>query len=75
MAEYGQVNMLYDRAIYNGMVLTINPWFDIIQDGVVGIRNGVFDRVERRVQEISEYPAAEYIDASGRIIRTTGGRL
>jgi 5-methylthioadenosine/S-adenosylhomocysteine deaminase len=68
MAESGQVNMLYDRVIYNGIVLTINPRFDIICDGVVGIRNGVIDRVERRSQAISEYSAAEYIDASGGII-------
>jgi 5-methylthioadenosine/S-adenosylhomocysteine deaminase len=58
----------FDRVIHNGVVLTINQRFDILQDGVVCVLNGMIDRVERRNQAISEYPAAEYIDASGGII-------
>jgi 5-methylthioadenosine/S-adenosylhomocysteine deaminase len=60
--------MPYDRVIHNGTVLTLNRHFDIIYDGVVCIRNGRIDRVEGRTKELSEYPAAEYINAAGGII-------
>lgn len=65
--------MKFDRIIYNGIVLTVNPDFEIIEDGVVGIKNGVIQFVEARTvkprkKDISQYSADDFVDANGGIV-------
>lgn len=60
--------MSFDRVIYNGVVMTVNPDFDIIPDGVVGIKSGIIECAESRKRDIPYYPAKEYINARGGII-------
>jgi 5-methylthioadenosine/S-adenosylhomocysteine deaminase len=62
------MNRVHDRVIHNGMVLTVNAGFDIIDDGVVCINNGVITRVDARKGPINDYPARDYVDAAGGII-------
>ncbi len=60
--------MNYDIVIHNGTILTVNPSFDIIEDGVVGIRQ---DRLELVASKTDAHPlprAAKIIDAAGGII-------
>lgn len=59
---------IYDRVIHNGMVLTVNAGFEIINDGVVCIRDGVIVRVEARKGPVGDYPARDFTDAAGGII-------
>ncbi len=59
---------MYDLVIHNGMVLTVNPGFDIIKDGVICVDDGVIARVETRKKPLSDYPARDIIDAAGGII-------
>ena len=37
--------MNFDIVIYNGTIITVNPGFDIIRDGVVGIKNGKLEQI------------------------------
>ena len=60
--------MKFDRIIYNGIVLTVNPEFDIIEDGVVGIKDGVIQFVEARKKDILQYRADDAVNANGGII-------
>jgi 5-methylthioadenosine/S-adenosylhomocysteine deaminase len=64
----GTSSEMYDLIIHSGMVLTVNPGFDIINDGVICINDGVIARVEARKGPISNYSAHEIIDAAGGII-------
>lgn len=60
--------MKFDRIIYNGTIMTVNPDFEIIHDGVVGITNGVIQYVASRDKNISRYRAEERVDAKGGIV-------
>ncbi len=60
--------MIFDRIIYNGIVLAVNPGFDIIEDGVVGIKDGVIQFVEPRKNDISQYRADDVVNANGGIV-------
>ncbi len=60
--------MRYDTVILNGRVLTLNPAFDIIEDGAVCIENGVIVRVEPRPPDMGAYPADQVIDAQKGLI-------
>lgn len=60
--------MKFDTVIHNGTVVTVNRNFDILPDGVVGVRDGVIKCVQARCGDPSGFPAAEYIDAGGGII-------
>jgi 5-methylthioadenosine/S-adenosylhomocysteine deaminase len=60
--------MRYDRIIYNGVVVTVNPRFDVIADGLVCITDGIIRQVQQRRWPILDYPAEEYVDASGGLI-------
>ncbi len=57
-----------DRVIYNGTVLTVNPDFEIIADGIVGIRDGKIVQVASRSKPIDSYAAKDAVDARGGII-------
>ncbi|MCD6138541.1 MAG: amidohydrolase [Deltaproteobacteria bacterium] len=58
----------YDIVIHNGTILTINETFDIIDNGVVCITNGVFSRIERRRYDRPLPTATHSIDACRGII-------
>ena len=60
--------MKYDRIIYNGCVITVNPAFEIIADGLVAIRNGEIVRVEKKPVDVGTYAADEWVDAAGGLI-------
>ena len=60
--------MKFDRIIYNGIVLTVNPDFEIIEDGVVGIKDGLIQSVKLREKDISQYSADDFVDANGGIV-------
>ncbi len=56
----------YDRIIHNGCVVTLNPEFDIVEDGVVCIQDGLIARIEKKAPDFSS--AGEWIDADGGLI-------
>ncbi len=60
--------MQYDTVIINGRVLTLNPTFDIIENGVVCIQDGIIVRVEARVSDTAAYPAEQVIDARDGLV-------
>ncbi|MEE4359239.1 MAG: amidohydrolase [Desulfococcaceae bacterium] len=60
--------MNYDTVIYNGTVITLNPDSDIVEKGVVCIREGKIDGIyqQKAGEELPKSP--EKIDAEGGII-------
>ena len=60
--------MTYDRIIYNGCVIPVNPAFDIIYDGMVAIRDGRIARVEKKPSDFDAYQADDWVDAAGGLI-------
>jgi 5-methylthioadenosine/S-adenosylhomocysteine deaminase len=40
--------MSFDIIIHNGTIITVNPDFDIIKDGIVCIKKGRLERIEPR---------------------------
>jgi 5-methylthioadenosine/S-adenosylhomocysteine deaminase len=58
----------WDTLFYNGCVLTVNPAFDVIEDGIICVKDGIIERVEKRSGNAQEYPAAERVDAGGGMI-------
>ncbi|MBU4259497.1 MAG: amidohydrolase [Proteobacteria bacterium] len=60
--------MSFDIVIHNGTIVTVNPDFDIIEDGIVCIKNGRLERVESRSAGYLLPEAEEIIDAKGGII-------
>ena len=60
--------MVFDIVIHNGVVITVNSDFDIIENGVVCITRGKLESIEARVDD-KPLPEAEHIiDANGGII-------
>jgi len=60
--------MEFDIVVYNGIIVTVNPDFDIIDKGVVCIRNGMLDRIGPWDEDV-EVPAADtVINAKGGIV-------
>jgi 5-methylthioadenosine/S-adenosylhomocysteine deaminase len=60
--------MKFDIVVYNGIIVTVNPDFDIIDKGVVCIRNGMLERIEPWDEDV-EVPAADtVINAKGGIV-------
>ena len=60
--------MSFDIVIHNGTIITANPDFDIIKNGIVCIKNGRLERVESRNASYLLPEAKEIIDAKGGII-------
>jgi 5-methylthioadenosine/S-adenosylhomocysteine deaminase len=60
--------MVFDIVIHNGLIITVNSDFDIIENGVVCISNGTIHRIEARVHDTPLPEAKEIIDANGGII-------
>ena len=60
--------MVFDIVIHNGLIITVNSDFDIIENGVVCISNGTIHRIEAQVHDTPLPEAKEIIDANGGII-------
>jgi 5-methylthioadenosine/S-adenosylhomocysteine deaminase len=60
--------MEFDTLFHNGLVLTLNPGFEIIEDGWVGICGETIARVEARTAGLSLPGAKTVVDARGGII-------
>ena len=60
--------MVFDIVIHNGTIITVNTDFDIIEDGVVCIKDGRIEHVEARPASLSHIEAKEMIDAKGGIV-------
>jgi 5-methylthioadenosine/S-adenosylhomocysteine deaminase len=60
--------MVFDIVIHNGLIITVNSDFDIIENGVVCISNGTIHRIEARAHGTPLPEAKEIIDANGGII-------
>jgi len=60
--------MGFDSVIHNGLIITVNSDFDIIENGVICISNGTIHRIEARVPGTPLPEAKEIIDADGGII-------
>jgi 5-methylthioadenosine/S-adenosylhomocysteine deaminase len=61
-------NPQYDIVIHNGIVVTMNPDFDVLEKGFVGIRNGVIRKVASQEDGVPLPEARQGIDACGGII-------
>jgi len=60
--------MVFDIVIHNGFIITVNSDFDIIENGMVCIRNGTIHRIEARLHDKPLPEAKEIIDANDGII-------
>jgi len=60
--------MNFDIVIHNGIIVTMNPGFDVIQDGLIGIKNGKIEQVSAKPTGGALPKAKEIIDAAGGII-------
>ncbi|MDF1592819.1 MAG: amidohydrolase [Desulfobacterales bacterium] len=60
--------MGYDIVIHNGIIVTMNPGFDVIQNGLIGIKNGKIEQVSAKQTGAALPKAKETIDAAGGII-------
>jgi 5-methylthioadenosine/S-adenosylhomocysteine deaminase len=60
--------MGFDIVVHNGLIITVNSDFDIIENGVVCISNGTIHRIEAQVHDTPLPEAKEIIDANGGII-------
>jgi len=60
--------MSFDIVIHNGLIITVNSDFDIIENGVVCITKGKLERIEARADDKPLPEAEQIINASGGII-------
>ena len=60
--------MSYDIVVHNGVVVTVNADFEIIEDGMVCIKEGRIDTIKHRSKDAPLPPAREMLDAGGGII-------
>ncbi|MFZ7128199.1 MAG: amidohydrolase [Desulfobacterales bacterium] len=59
---------MLDILIHNAAVLTVNPAFDILRPGMVGIRNGIIETVHPESPEARRPRARSTVDAGGGIL-------
>ncbi|MDM8554425.1 amidohydrolase [Desulfococcaceae bacterium HSG7] len=59
---------MFDSVIYNCAIITVNPRFDIISDGVIGIKDGRIAIVEARDANMPLPLSTEKLDAQGGIV-------
>ncbi len=60
--------MKYDTIIHNGTIVTVNRDFDIINNGLICIKNGIIETVSSAPSDYIPSGAAVIIDAKGGII-------
>jgi 5-methylthioadenosine/S-adenosylhomocysteine deaminase len=61
-----RMSLKFDTIIFNGVAVTVNPNFDIIERAVVGILNGKIAYIDTRAIDLPK--AREFIDARGGIL-------
>jgi 5-methylthioadenosine/S-adenosylhomocysteine deaminase len=67
VSRYAENDLKFDLILHNGIIVTINPAFEILSDGYVAVKNG-------RIQAIGTKPkkglpkAVRVVDAQGGII-------
>jgi 5-methylthioadenosine/S-adenosylhomocysteine deaminase len=59
--------MHYDIVLHNCTVLTVNPDFDVIDDGIICIRDSLIKKIQTRLENDLP-PAQKTIDARGAIV-------
>ena len=60
--------MHYDTVIHNGLIVTVNATFEIIESGILGIENGLIAYVGMETSENPVPEADKRINANGGII-------
>jgi len=60
--------MKYDTIIHNGIIVTVNRDFDVINDGLICIKDGIIEIVSSRPANHIPSGAKDIIDAKGGII-------
>ncbi|PIP42668.1 MAG: amidohydrolase, partial [Desulfobacterales bacterium CG23_combo_of_CG06-09_8_20_14_all_51_8] len=60
--------MKFDLVIHNAVIVNVNPDFDIIQNGVIGIKDELIQCVQEGGKDLFRPPASEYLDARGGIV-------
>jgi 5-methylthioadenosine/S-adenosylhomocysteine deaminase len=60
--------MKYDLVIHNGTIVTVNPSFDVISNGIICIKAGKLERVEAMADSNQLPEGQERIDAQDGII-------
>jgi len=61
-------SMAFDLIVHNGTIITVNPAFEIIEAGMVCIKNGRIKRIEAKPVSLPLPNADDVIDAKGGII-------
>ena len=60
--------MLYDIVVHNGIIVTVNSTFDIIENGIVCIKDGLVAKIAVQSKDLPLPSARDMIDAGGGII-------
>jgi len=60
--------MKFDTIIHNGIIVTVNRDFDVINDGLICIKDGKIETVSSRPANYIPSGAKNIIDAKGGII-------
>ena len=60
--------MVFDTVIHNGVIVTVNRDFDIIEDGVVCIKNGKIVKIGTRSNDAPVPEGKTLLDAQGGIV-------
>ena len=60
--------MEYDLIVYNGTIITVNPDFDIIENGIVCVKNNKIAQVKEKKDNTQLPKARQKIDAKGGLI-------
>jgi 5-methylthioadenosine/S-adenosylhomocysteine deaminase len=60
--------MNYDIIIYNGTLVTLNSEFDIIENGIIYIKDQKLKRIEGQAHALDPSKAEKTIDAKGAIV-------
>ena len=60
--------MNFDTVIHNCTIVTVNPEFDIIKQGVIGIKNGRLEQISAMTHEQKLPDSKKVIDAKGGIV-------
>ena len=60
--------MFYDIVVHNGIIVTVNSTFDIIENGIICIKDGRVEKIAVQSENPSLPSARDTIDAGGGII-------
>jgi len=60
--------MNFDTIIHNCIIITVNPEFDIVENGVICIKDGCLEQIEKNAHDNVLPGAKKIIDAKGGIV-------